>query len=86
MTAVEELDARKASVVRDILNNVNTAELVERLNVFVRQLVGEEPCQYSVEEMDNILDEAEQAMDNGEGMSSQTVFDAIEAKYPFLCK
>jgi len=85
MTAIE-LEARKASVVRDILNNVNTAELLDQLSAFVKHLVKREPCQYSLSEIDAILDEGEMSMDNHEGIDSEEVFAEIEQKYPFLCK
>lgn len=85
MTAIE-LNARKAIVVREILNNINSAELLDRLSTFVYQLIKKEPCQYSLEEIDKILDEGEIAMENGEGLSSDEVFESIEKKYPYLCK
>lgn len=85
MTAME-LDARKASVIRDILNNVNTAELLDQLSGYVKSLIKEEPCQYDMDGMDAILDEGEWAMDNGDGISSECVFSNIEKKHTFLCK
>lgn len=44
----------------------------------------ETPCQYTVEEMNAMLDEAEKDMDAGNGIPSKEVFREIEQKYPFL--
>lgn len=85
MTAIE-LDARKATVIRDIQDNVNTAELLDQLSDFVKRLVRKDPCRYDMAEMDAILDEGEHAMDNDEGIASEEVFSGLERKYPFLCK
>lgn len=89
MTTLEMNQAR-VDLAREILSTDN----VELINTLCRaarrfakrqvskQLQVEELTHYTMEEIDNWMDEAE--AESG-GMPSQEVFNKLEQKYPFLC-
>ncbi|WP_293674668.1 hypothetical protein [uncultured Parabacteroides sp.] len=61
MTAIE-LEARKALLVKEILTDINSEEMIEKLSHYLKrikkQLAEKEdtaPCQYTVNELKDIL-------------------------------
>ena len=50
MTAVE-LNARKAEMIRMIMNDVNNEVVVSELEQVIRRFAGAEPCCYTPEEI-----------------------------------
>jgi hypothetical protein len=48
---VLELEAKKAELVRSILNNVNSEEILNELSKIVNKLTVKKPCMYSPEEI-----------------------------------
>lgn len=68
MTTVE-LQARKAILIQEILNNLNTETAISNLEKYISKLSRKteypDLCSYTHEEKINRLNEAEEAFDNG---------------------
>jgi len=48
---VLELNAKKAELVKSILNDVNSEEVLDKVSTYVKSLVTPMPCQYTSEEI-----------------------------------
>ena len=68
MTLVE-INARKAELVKKILNDVNTEEQLTELELFLGLNEENAQCQASIEEVYERFDRAVKAFDRGEGIS-----------------
>lgn len=80
MDNVIELEAMKASLIREILTEVNSKDLLERLKQYLREnLKGVvPPCQYSIEEAKQLLKEAELRYERGEYLSDEEAMKRME--------
>ena len=63
MTTIE-LEAKKALLVKEILTDINSEEMIEKLSHYLKRIKGQlmekenpAPCQYAVDELKNILSE-----------------------------
>jgi len=61
MTTIE-LEAKKALLVKEILTDINSEEMIEKLSHYLKRIKGQlmekenpAPCQYAVDELKNIL-------------------------------
>ncbi len=66
MTSIE-LEARKALLVKEILTDINSEEMIEKLSHYLKCIKGQlakkenpVPCQYAVEELKDILAQRQQ--------------------------
>ncbi len=67
MTTVE-LQAKKAALIQEILNNLNTEAAIYSLEQYIHKLITSDVptlCCYTHEEKLNRIDEAETAFENG---------------------
>ena len=58
-----ELDARKAKLVREILTEVNSIELLEKISKYLHkhlQQTMNRPCQFTVEELEQVLEQSQE--------------------------
>lgn len=61
-----ELEARKAQLVRSVLNDIHDEETLNELSVALDRLTGKIPCRYSVEEIRTGADRFLEALHNGD--------------------
>ena len=66
MTTIE-LEAKKALLVKEILTDINSEEMIEKLSHYLKRIKGQlmekenpAPCQYAVDELKNILAQRQQ--------------------------
>lgn len=88
-TAVMELEARKASVVRRVLTDVNSLETIDRLDNWLNHelMKGESSVkQYNFEELNDRLMVAEEEIAAGKAYPVEEMFDRMEQKHPWLCE
>ncbi len=63
-----ELDARKAKLVREILTEVNSIELLEKISKYLHkhlQQTMNRPCQFTVEELEQVLEQSQEDIKKG---------------------
>ena len=63
-----ELDARKAKLVREILTEVNSIELLEKISKYLHkhlQQTMNHPCQFTVEELEQVLEQSQEDIKKG---------------------
>ena len=88
-TAVMELEARKASVVRRVLTDVNSLETIARLDDWLNHELKKDMSsakQYNYEELNNRLMVAEEEIATGKTCPVDEMFDRMEKKHPWLCE
>jgi len=68
---VLELNAKKAELVKSIINGINNEEAIDELLLFVEQLTLKSPCQYTEEEIKVSALEAIRQMKEGEYTSHE---------------
>ena len=75
-----ELEARKARLVREILTEVNSMELVEKLSKYLHKHLQTEdayPCSYSVQELEQILDQGMEDYQSGHYYTSEQMDEIL---------
>lgn len=74
MTIIE-LNARKAEIVRAILNDIETEEALDALSDLLRKLhvSRQPPCQYTVEELNDRAEQAIRDYEAGKGIPHEEI-------------
>lgn len=62
-----ELNARKAALVKTILNDVDSPDILAEINALISSRLGKMPCQYTPEELKARALIAIEQMNQGEG-------------------
>ena len=76
-----ELDARKAGLVREILTKVNSIELLDKLSKYLHKHLQTEdtyPCSYSVQELEQILDQGMEDYQSGHYYTSEQMDEILK--------
>lgn len=66
-----ELNAMKAELVKTILNDIDTPEILMEIDNLVKSKIGKHPCQYSAEELKERAKLAIEQMQQGEGTAHE---------------
>lgn len=78
-----ELQSRKLNLIQDIINTINTDELMSRLENAYKRLkksaVEKSSCAYTVEEVNERLDEAEKADKEGRYISHEEMLEEVKS-------
>ena len=79
-----ELQARKLNLIQDIINTIDNEELMSRLEAAykkVKKLASTEdkrPCDYTLEEVNKRLDQAEKAVREGRVFTTEQVRERLK--------
>lgn len=78
-----ELQARKLNLIQDIINTIDNDELMTRLEAAYKRLkksaaVEKRPCAYTLEEVNERLDEAVKAVKEGRVYTSNQVREQLK--------
>lgn len=78
-----ELQARKLNLIQDIINTIDNDELMTRLEAAYKRLkksaaADKRPCCYTIEEVNERLDEAEKADKEGRFKSHEDMLIEVE--------
>ncbi|MBC8600868.1 hypothetical protein H8784_03940 [Parabacteroides acidifaciens] len=79
-----ELQARKLNLIQDIINTIDNDELMSRLESAYKRLKNSaagqhRPCAYTLEEVNERLDEAEKADKEGRYISHEDMLNEVES-------
>lgn len=87
-----ELEARKTSIIRQILD-VNDDKSLQQIEKWIKRHLQKEPetsaiggGSFTLTEMNEKLDRAEADISAGRTYTSKQVFDMMEDEFPYLCK
>lgn len=78
MTAIE-IEAQKASLVRQILTEINTEEDIRKVSDFLQQIQAENPYAISPELLHQLMEQARLEDENGLCVSSHEMDDEISS-------
>lgn len=78
-----ELQARKLNLIQDIINTIDNDELMTRLEAAYKRLkksaaADKRPCCYTIEEVNERLDEAVKAVNEGRVYTSSQVRERLK--------
>jgi hypothetical protein len=74
-----ELNAKKAELIRSILNEIDNEETLNEITATVQRLLKKVPCQYSAEELKERALLAIEEMKQGKGISHEEMKNRFSA-------
>ncbi len=79
-----ELDARKAKLVREILTEVNSIELLEKISKYLHKHLQQtvtRPCQFTVEELEQVLEQSQEDIKKGNISTHEDMVKEVFSKF-----
>lgn len=74
-----ELNAKKAELIKSILNDINNEETLNELAATVQRLITKYPCQYSAEELKERALRGIEEMEQGKGTPHEEMKNRFSA-------